>query len=117
VEIPTELKTEEGIEMAIRAYRKSIADRKIQNMIHFREKAEMMTATEISLAREEGMAEGKSMGLAEGKSLGLAEGEARGEMRKSMEIACRLIEKGADKEEVKSLTGLSDEQLSQLYES
>ncbi len=101
IEIPAELKAEEGIEMAINAYRKSLADRKVQNMIHLREKAEGMTAAEISVAREEGRAEG------------LAEGE----MRKSIEIARKLLQKGTDKEEVKAMTGLSDEHLSQLDES
>jgi len=38
------LKAEERIEMAINAYRKSRADRRVQNMIHLREKAEGMTA-------------------------------------------------------------------------
>jgi len=70
-------------------------------MSHFREKGEMMTATEISVACEEGR----------------AEGEARGELKKSIEIARRHIEMGADMEEVKSLTWLSNEQLSKLDES
>jgi len=71
------LKAEEGIEMAINAYRKSLADRKVQNMIHLREKAEMMTAAEISVAREEGRAEDRAEDRAEGKVEGLAEGEKK----------------------------------------
>ncbi len=106
IEIPAELSAEEGIEMAINAYRKSLADRKVQNMIHFREKAEGMTAAEISVAREEARAEG----LAEGE----ARGEAKGELKKSIEFARKLFQRAMDKEEVKSLTGLSDEQLAQL---
>ena len=102
VEIPAELKAEEGIEMAINAYRKSLADRKVQNMIHLREKAELMTATEITCAREEGLAEGE------------ARGEARGEKNKSIEVARKLLQRGMDREEVKELTGLLDEELPAL---
>ena len=91
VEIPAELKAEEGIEMAINAYRKSLADRKVQNMIHLREKAEGMTAAEISVAREKGIAEGR------------AEGKA--------EVARALLQRGMDREEVKAITGLTDKDL------
>ncbi|MGV8119703.1 MAG: Rpn family recombination-promoting nuclease/putative transposase [Candidatus Xenobiia bacterium LiM19] len=99
VEIPIELKAEEGIEMAIKAYRKTLADRKVQNMIRFREKAELITATKISLAREDGRAEG------------VEEGRAEGEKKKSIELAGRLLERGMSPEEVKELTGLSDAEL------
>jgi len=85
--------------MAINAYRKSLADRKVQNMIHLREKAELMTATEITCAREEGLAEGE------------ARGEARGEKKKSIEVARKLLQRGMDREEVKELTGLLDDEL------
>ncbi|MHC9542228.1 MAG: hypothetical protein AB9903_22180 [Vulcanimicrobiota bacterium] len=84
--------------MAINAYRKSLADRKVQNMIHLREKAEGMTAAEISVAREEGRAEG------------LAEGLAEGEKKKSIEVAGKLLQDGMDRERVKAITGLTDEE-------
>ena len=92
--------------MAINAYRKSLADRKVQNMIHLREKAEMMTAAEISVAREEGRAEGR----AEGKGEGLVEGEAKGEKKKSIEVAGKLLQEGMGRERVKAITGLTDEE-------
>jgi len=94
VEIPAELRAEEWIEMAINAYRKTLADRKVQNMIHLREKAELMTATKISLAR--------------------AEGREEGEKKKSIEVARNLLQRGMDREEVKSITALSDEELPTL---
>ncbi|MHC9542255.1 MAG: hypothetical protein AB9903_22325 [Vulcanimicrobiota bacterium] len=79
------------MELAINAYRKSLADRKVQNMIHLREKAEGMTAAEISVTREEGFAEGRVEGKAE--------------------VAQALLQRGMDREEVKAITGLADKEL------
>ncbi|MDQ7822546.1 MAG: Rpn family recombination-promoting nuclease/putative transposase [Candidatus Eremiobacteraeota bacterium] len=86
VEVPAELLSEEGMEMALNAYRKSLADREVLNMLHFREKAELMEATKLALAREEGRAE----------------------------VAARMKELGLDRELIKKATGLSDKELDSL---
>ncbi|MDQ7826696.1 MAG: Rpn family recombination-promoting nuclease/putative transposase [Candidatus Eremiobacteraeota bacterium] len=90
VEVPAVLKDEEGMEMAVNEYRKSLADRRVQNMIHFREKAELIEATKLTLAREEGKAEGKA------------------------EVAARLRSQGFERETIKKATALSDAELDRL---
>lgn len=104
LEIPAELRAEEGIEMAIDAYRKSLADRKVQNMIRLREKAELMTATKITLAREEGRAEGKAAGRDEGRT------------EEKYEIARKLGALGEDISKIALITGLSEDIVRSLLE-
>ena len=113
-EIPAELKAEEGIEMAINAYRKSLADRKVQNMIHLREKAELMTATKITLAREEGRAEGEARGEAKGVMKGKAEGKAEGRFEERVTILRRMKKTGMSIAEIAQITGLSEDEIKHM---
>jgi len=82
-EIPAVLKAEEGIEMAIRAYRKTLADPDVQYMMHLREKAERIEAGRLADAR----------------------------MEEKQEIARRLVEKGMSRDEIQNITRLSDEEM------
>jgi predicted transposase/invertase (TIGR01784 family) len=120
VEIPASLSAEEGIEMAIDAYRKTLADRKVRNMLHLREKAELMTATKIALAREEGKAEGKAEGReegrAEGETLGEAKGRAHGRLEEKHEMARKLAALGDDLSRISAVTGLSEDEIRVLVD-
>jgi len=86
-EIPAVLRAEEGIEMAIRAYRKTLADPDVQYMMHLREKAEHIEAGRLADARDEGR------------------------MEEKQEIARRLVEKGMSRDEIQNVTQLSDEEM------
>jgi predicted transposase/invertase (TIGR01784 family) len=66
--IPVELKEEEGIAMAIDAYRKANSDSYVRQLIELREKAEHDRATELEEAKAEGLVEGEARGEARGKA-------------------------------------------------
>jgi predicted transposase/invertase (TIGR01784 family) len=83
-EIPQTLREEEGIEMTIDEYRKTVADQKVLNMIRLREKSEHIYATKMCQARREGLAEGEAKGKAEGK----------------IEAAQKLLQSGLAREEI-----------------
>ena len=105
-EIPAVLKEEEGIDMAIRAYRKTLADPDVQYMMHLREKAEHIEAGRLADAMKEGLAKGRTEGRTEGK--------VEGEIEKARNIARKLLLKGMEREEVKSITGLSDGEMEEV---
>ncbi|MHC9539372.1 MAG: hypothetical protein AB9903_07600 [Vulcanimicrobiota bacterium] len=88
--------------MAIDAYRKTLADRKVQNMIHLRGKAELMTVTKITLARAEGRVEG------------LAEGEARGHLEEKYEMVRKLAALGEDISKIAIVIGGSEDEIKVL---
>ena len=68
--------------------------------------------------REEGHKEGKEEGLKEGrkegKEEGIKEGREEGAKRNSCDIAKRMLEKGIDVETISELTGLTEEEISEL---
>lgn len=101
-EIPAVLKEEEGIDMAIRAYRKTLADPDVQYMMHLREKAEHIEAGRLADAMKEGLEKGRT------------EGKVEGEIEKARNIARKLLLKGMEREEVKSITGLSDGEMEEV---
>ena len=108
-EIPQALREEEGIEMTIEEYRKTTADRKLLESIRLREKSEYMHTTSMAQARRKGLAEG----LAEEREKAekeLAKAEKR-RLEEKHEIARRLVQDGMDREKVKSVTKLSDEEM------
>ena len=96
------LKEEEGIDMAIRAYRKTLADPDVQYMMHLREKAEHIEAGRLADAMKEGLEKGRT------------EGKVEGEIEKARNIARKLLLKGMEREEVKSITGLSDGEMEEV---
>ncbi|MDQ7822562.1 MAG: hypothetical protein RDV48_07170 [Candidatus Eremiobacteraeota bacterium] len=112
--------------MALKANRKSHADRDALNMRHFHEKAELMEATKLALAREEGMAEGIMEGYKEGFAQGFAEvmaqhiakgiekGFEEGVTRARADTATRMKDLGFDRETIKKATALSDADLDRL---
>jgi len=87
-EIPQALLDEEGIEMTIDEYRKTVADQKVLNMIRLREKSEHIYASKIAQAESEGLEKG------------LAEGEVRGEIKGTIGAAKKLLRAGKPREEI-----------------
>ncbi len=61
---------------------------------------------------EEGLAEGRDLGKAEGWSTGWFEGKAEGKAEVKAEVARRLLANGMPLEEVATVTGLSQEEVS-----
>jgi predicted transposase/invertase (TIGR01784 family) len=62
---------------------------------------------------QEGMAKGEQLGLKKGEQLGLKKGEQLGLKKGKVEIAQQLLNRGMALEEVVSLTGLSEQELTQ----
>jgi predicted transposase/invertase (TIGR01784 family) len=89
--IPQELKEEEGIVMAIDAYRKASSDNYVRQLIELREKAAHDAATDREEAREKGRAEGHA------------------------DVARRMKELGFDTTAIMRATGLSEEEISGLF--
>ena len=98
--IPDELISEEGIEMAVSAYRKALTKGEVREIIEFRHKALKDEATKIDNARRESKAEG----IAEGE----ARGEARGEIKGLIKSAKIMLELGHSKAEIASKLGLNE---------
>ena len=64
----------------------------------------------IDFAKKEGRAEG----LAEGLEKGLAEGKAEGELKKNIENAKKMKDKGYPIDDIADITGLSIEEIEKL---
>ena len=94
--IPDELITEEGIEMAVTAYRKALTKGEVREIIEFRHKALKDEATRLDNARREGEAKGIAKGIAEGEVKGLV---------KSARI---MLELGLSKAEIAEKLGLNE---------
>jgi predicted transposase YdaD len=62
---------------------------------------------------QEGIAKGEQLGLKKGEQLGLKKGEQLGLKKGKVEIAQQLLNRGMALEEVVSLTGLSEQELTQ----
>jgi len=72
--------------MAIRAYRKTLADPEVQYMMHLREKAERIEAGRLADAIEHSLAEGKIEGKIEAAQQLLKSGMPREEIARRLEI-------------------------------
>jgi predicted transposase/invertase (TIGR01784 family) len=87
MEIPENLKSEEGIEMAIKALRYANSDEYLREIVEAREKAEHDLATRIGVSRLEGIKEGK------------------------LETARKMLSKGMEISLISELTELSIEEI------
>jgi len=81
-DIPEELKTEEGIEMAYQEYRKVTSDDHIREMIWMQQKAKIDRGFELADAKQEGerlgIEKGERLGIEKGERLGIEKGERLG---------------------------------------
>ena len=94
------------------------------NLIYYNKKAmeESMRKTDLKYAKEEGISEGYNEGHAEGfneghtKGIkeGINQGINQGEIKKSLEIAKKLLEKDMSIEDISKITELSKEEILKL---
>jgi predicted transposase/invertase (TIGR01784 family) len=101
------MRMEEGIAMAIDAYRKAKSSDEVRLQLTKRDIARLDRTSEMNEARREAKAEGRAEGRAEGEALG----EARGEKKKAVEVAREMKGEGIDVEVIMRVTGLSREEV------
>ena len=98
--------SEEDMDMTENTYRKVSQDELEYERREARLKYQLQYNTEISVAREQGLAQG----LKKGEAAGLKKGEAQ----KQREIAKAMKESGAEKEYIAKVTGLTREEVEML---
>ena len=89
------------------------------NLIYYNKKAmeESMRKTDLKFAKEEGISEGYNEGHAEGFNEGHTEGFNAGEIKKSLEIAKKLLENDMSIEDISRITELSKEEILKLQDN
>ena len=89
------------------------------NLIYYNKKAmeESMRKTDLKFAKEEGISEGYNEGHAEGFNEGHTEGFNEGEIKKSLEIAKKLLENDMSIEDISRITELSKEEILKLQDN
>ena len=108
--------------MTDNTYRKVSQDELEYERREARLKYQLQYNTEISVAREQGLAQGRSegeaVGLKKGEAVGLKKGEAvglkKGEAQKQREIAKNLKALNLTKEQIATATGLSAAEIEKL---
>ncbi len=104
--------------MTENTYRKVSQDELEYERREARLKYQLQYNTEISVAREQGLAQGFAKGRSEGEAAGLKKGEAaglkKGAAQEKREIAKAMKESGAEKEYIAKVTGLTREEVEML---
>ena len=108
--------------MTENTYRKVSQDELEYERREARLKYQLQYNTEISVAREQGLAQGlkkgEAAGLEKGEAAGLKKGEAvglkKGVAQEKREIAKAMKESGAEKEYIAKVTGLTWEEVEML---
>ena len=100
--------------MTENTYRKVSQDELEYERREARLKYQLQYNTEISVAREQGLAQGLKKGEAAGLKKGEAAGLKKGEAQKQREIAKAMKESGAEKEYIAKVTGLTWEEVEML---
>ena len=114
--------SEEDMDMTENTYRKVSQDELEYERREARLKYQLQYNTEISVAREQGLAQGlkkgEAAGLKKGEAAGLKKGEAvglkKGAAQEKREIAKAMKESGAEKEYIAKVTGLTWEEVEML---
>ena len=118
--------SEEDMDMTENTYRKVSQDELEYERREARLKYQLQYNTEISVAREQGLAQGFAKGRSEGEAAGLKKGEAaglkkgeavglkKGEAQKQREIAKNLKALNLTKEQIAEATGLSAAEIEKL---
>ena len=96
--------------MTENTYRKVSQDELEYERREARLKYQLQYNTEISVAREQGLAQGFAKGRSEGEAVGLKKGEAQ----KQREIAKNLKALNLTKEQIAEATGLSAAEIEKL---
>ena len=85
-------KRDEGIEMAVKEYKKFCSDPELRDLHRRREKFLLDTNTMLGDAEEKGEAKGLAKGLARGRAEGRIEGRAEGRIEGRVELLLQAIE-------------------------
>ena len=102
------------MDMTENTYRKVSQDELEYERREARLKYQLQYNTEISVAREQGLAQGRSEGEAVGLKKGEAVGLKKGEAQKQREIAKNLKALNLTKEQIAEATGLSAAEIEKL---
>ena len=102
------------MDMTENTYRKVSQDELEYERREARLKYQLQYNTEISVAREQGLAQGRSEGEAVGLKKGEAVGLKKGEAQKQREIAKNLKALNLTKEQIAEATGLSADEIEKL---
>ena len=102
------------MDMTENTYRKVSQDELEYERREARLKYQLQYNTEISVAREQGLAQGRSEGEAVGLKKGEAVGLKKGEAQKQREIAKNLKALNLTKEQIAEATGLSTAEIEKL---
>ena len=100
--------------MTENTYRKVSQDELEYERREARLKYQLQYNTEISVAREQGLAQGLKKGEAAGLKKGEAVGLKKGVAQEKREIAKAMKESGAEKEYIAKVTGLTWEEVEML---
>ena len=100
--------------MTENTYRKVSQDELEYERREARLKYQLQYNTEISVAREQGLAQGLKKGEAAGLKKGEAVGLKKGAAQEKREIAKAMKESGAEKEYIAKVTGLTWEEVEML---
>ena len=104
--------------MTENTYRKVSQDELEDERREARLKYQLQSNTEISVAREQGLAQGLAKGRSEGEAAGLKKGEAvglkKGATQEKREIAKNLKALNLTKEQIAAATGLSAAEIEKL---
>ena len=104
--------------MTENTYRKVSQDELEYERREARLKYQLQYNTEISVAREQGLAQGFAKGRSEGEASGLKKGEAvgfkKGATQEKREIAQNMLQEGMEKAVIAKITGLTLSELANL---
>ena len=108
--------------MTENAYRKVTEDELEYERRESRFRYQLQRNTELSVARKEGLEQGRTEGLVEGKAIGLKKGRSEGEAiglekgaaKKQREIAKNMKNKQLDIAVIAEITGLSTAEIEKL---
>ena len=110
-EVENMARSKEELREAVEMLKKLNADDEVRKIAEAEERERLDRNTELYLAKEEGLTEGKSIGLKEGRASGLAEGKAE----TKIEIAKQMLKSGEKLDLVMKYTGLSKEEIEKLH--
>ena len=104
------MKKNKDIEEAVVTVHEMSEDEKLRRLAELREKAIMDEKAIRKAGYVHGMEEGLEKGIEKGKALG----EKTGYEKAKIKIAKKLKEKGNSVDEIKEITGLSEEEINKL---
>jgi predicted transposase/invertase (TIGR01784 family) len=110
-EAPKELLENDNTREAV-GYMERAAYTKEQLFTYDKWKIDILTERSII---DDALRKGEAIGIEKGEAIGLEEGEAIGEQKKAVTVALKALEMGMSIEDASKLSGLSKEQIEELY--